>query len=203
VSNRTDHNIQNHMNSPPFNFVTFEQGSREWLEWRHAGIGASDASAVMGESLKDTAAALLRFKRGPAMDRFPGEATAQGLRLEPLARERYSLKTGVTVQPACVQSTQYEWLRASLDGISADGKVVVEIKCGTSLYRKASFSRSVPNQCYAQLQHILAVTGLEMIDFWCCVPNQPGILLHIDRDPEYIEQMITKEFEFWSQMQKD
>jgi putative phage-type endonuclease len=188
------------MNDRDYRIVKFEQGSCEWLEWRHNGIGASDAPAVMGESLRDNATELLRYKRGPAIDRFPN--AGGGLLLEPVARQRYTLKTGVEVEPACLQSMKHEWLRASVDGISADGEVVVEIKCGTSIYRKASQLRAVPGEYYAQLQHILAVTGLEMIDFWCCVPNQPGILLHVDRNPQYTEVLLTKELEFWKQMQQ-
>jgi putative phage-type endonuclease len=190
------------MNAPQYTIVKFEQGTREWLEWRHKGIGASDAAAIMGDSLRDTVTDLLRYKRGPAIDRFPNAATARGLLLEPVARERYILKTGIKVESACLQSNKHEWLRASLDGISPNGDTVVEIKCGTSIYRKTSQLHGVPSEYYAQLQHILAVTGLNSIDFWCYLPNQPEILFRVNRDPRYIELLLNREFSFWQQMQQ-
>ena len=30
--------------------VSIQQGTKEWLEWRSQGIGASDAPAIMGEN---------------------------------------------------------------------------------------------------------------------------------------------------------
>ena len=190
------------MNAPAYTVVRVEQGTHEWLQWRHKGIGASDASAIMGDSPYDTAANLLRYKRGPARDRVQNKATTRGLQLEPIARERYILKTGIKVGSACLQSKAHEWLRASVDGISNDGTAVVEIKCGPSIYLKTSQLQSVPSEYYAQLQHILAVTGLDKIDFWCFLPNRPELLFRVDRDSRYIDLLLNSEFKFWQQMQQ-
>ena len=182
--------------------VQHEQGTREWLEWRHKGIGASDAPVVMGENPWKMTDALLRDKCGQLKESYQNPAMARGTQLEPEARRAYIEKTGNQVSPACLQSNQYGWLRASVDGISADGGSAVEIKCGDSAYRKTAEYGSPPDYYYGQLQHIIAVAGLAAIDFWCYLPDRPGILVRVDRDDDYIERMVLAEYEFWGQVQQ-
>ena len=182
-----------------FSLVDLEQGTSEWLAWRHQGIGASDASTIMGENRFESPSGLLHQKRGPViLDSFQNEAMALGTKLEPVARKLYIEKTGKDVRPVCVQSSRYDWLRASLDGLSVNQDAVVEIKFGASVYRKVSQSHSVPDYYYGQLQHILAVTGLDSLDFWCYWPDNPALLLPVERDDTYIEHLLSKELEFWN-----
>src|SRR5215207_4836206 len=175
------------MNTTHFTIVTLEQGSDAWREWRHKGIGASDASTIMGENRFKSASQLLKEKCGPARDFGQNSAMARGTELEPEARRLYVAKTGRDVRPACLQSTRYEWLRASLDGLSINHETVVEIKCGKSAYRTSSQTGSVPDYYYGQMQHILAVTGLESLDFWCYWPGCPELLILVPRSAAYIE----------------
>lgn len=156
----------------------------------------------MGENPFASAAALLQEKRGPVRSFAQNAAMARGTELEPEARRRYIANTGKEVRPACLQSTRYDWLRASLDGLTTNHDSVVEIKCGASAYRNASRSRSVPSYYYGQLQHILAVTGLDSLDFWCYWPDYPELLLHVGRNEAYIERLLTKELEFWNLVQR-
>jgi len=185
----------------PFTVVELEQGTTEWREWRHCGIGGSDASVIMGENHYSCVQDLLREKQGPAKEHGQNAAMARGTQLEPEARRRYMLKTGRHMTPVCVQSTEHEWLRASLDGICVNHASVVEIKCGRTAYRIAYQARSVPSYYYGQTQHILAVTGLDSLDFWCYWPGCPEVLIHVPRDAAYIERMLEKEFEFWNRVQ--
>jgi putative phage-type endonuclease len=187
---------------PHFTLVKHEQGTPEWLKWRHNGMGASDAPVVMGENPWKTADELLREKRGPARESFQNAAMARGTLLEPEARKLYTSRTGRSVHAACLQSSKYEWLRASVDGITAEGDSVVEIKCGESVYRKTSQYGCAPDYYYGQLQHILAVTGLQSIDFWCYLPGLPELLVPVQRDEKYIEELLKAEFEFWKDVQR-
>jgi putative phage-type endonuclease len=187
--------------SPYFTIVELEQGTHEWREWRRKGIGSSDAPSVMGENPYKSAAQLLKEKREPARESVRNEAMALGIQLEPEARKRYITKTGKEVRPACLQSTKHDWLRASLDGFTASRDAVVEIKCGQAVYRKTSEHLSVPGYYYGQMQHILAVTGFDSIDFWCYWPGCSELLLHIQRNEAYIERLLAKELEFWKLVQ--
>jgi len=186
------------MNANHFIIVELQQGSNEWREWRHNGIGASDASTIMGENRFKSASQLLNEKRGPAQDYGQNAAMARGTELEPEARRLYIEKTGKAVRPICLQSTRYDWLRASLDGFAINHDAVVEIKCGQSAYRTAFQTGSVPDYYYGQMQHILAVTGLDSLDFWCYWPGCPALLIPVQRNESYIQRLLEKELEFWN-----
>ena len=51
-----------------------------------------------------------------------------------------------------------------------------------------------------QLQHILAVTGLEAIDFWCYLPKKPPVLVTVARDEGYIGRLLEEEAAFWAEV---
>lgn len=182
--------------------ANIQQGTDAWIEWRHNGIGASDASTIMGENRFKSSAQLLQEKRGSARDFGQNAAMARGTELEPEARRLYTAKTGRDVQPVCLQSTRYDWLRASLDGLALNDNAVVEIKCGQSAYRTAAQTRSVPDYYYGQMQHILAVTGFDSLDYWCYWPGCPPLLIPVARNVAYIERLLNKELEFWNLIQR-
>jgi len=183
-----------------YTVVNLQQGTTEWLEWRSNGIGASDAPAIMGENPWKSSADLLSERLGTAK-KFEGNAAMErGTALEPEARFRYEAISKVRVAPACLQSNKHQWQRASVDGLSANGNTVVEIKCGESVYKKTASSRLVPSYYIGQLQHILAVTDLPHIEFFCWLPNLPEIHLRIKRDDRYIARLIVAEQEFWQQL---
>jgi len=127
---------------------------------------------------------------------------ARGTALEPEARKRYEAINKIRVTPACLQSNKHKWQRASVDGLAAGGNAVVEIKCGESVYKKTVSSKQVPSYYVGQLQHILAVTDLPHIDFFCWLPNLPEIHLRIERDDHYIARLIVAEQAFWQRLIK-
>ncbi len=185
----------------PYTRITLEQGTDDWLAWRTQGIGASEAAAILGENPWKSRRALLAEKCGLARRDFNSAAMDFGTRTEPEARAHYVAAVGVQVEPACLQSTAHDWLRASLDGLSADGTRVVEIKCGPSVYAKTAQDRRPPRYYVGQLQHILAVTALPGIDFWCYLPGQPPVHVAVARDDAYIARMLVAEAAFWLEVQ--
>ena len=188
----------NNMPNIHYTIVNLRQNTPKWLEWRSQGIGASDAPAIMGENPWKSADYLLQEKcEGKTYG--PNAAMVRGTALEPEARKCYERKFGVRIAAACLQSTNYEWLRASVDGLATDGSTVVEIKCGESAYRKAS-TGDVPDYYFGQLQHILAVTGLHEIDFWCYLPSRPEVHIPVARDESYIKRMLETEHAFWQRV---
>ncbi len=186
----------------PYHVVNLEQGTAEWHAWRNQGIGSSDAPVIMGENPYKTRSRLLQDKLNRVIV-APNPAMIRGTTLEPEARKRYEDVSGIAVQPLCLQSTIFNWLRASVDGLSDSGNTVVEIKCGESVYRHAATTRQVPTYYVGQLQHILAVTNLPEIDFWCYLPGQPNVRLRVGRDDRYIERLLRVEQMFWDDIQKN
>jgi putative phage-type endonuclease len=185
--------------SPHFIKLDFDQSTDEWLSWRRGGIGASDAPVVMGLSPWQKDGELLLLKTGQQTERPANDAMQRGKRLEPMARLAYVKHTGIDVAPVCVQSRAHSWMRASLDGLSADGRHVLEIKCPGEKDHRLAASGSVPEKYFPQLQHILAVTGLGEIYYWSFRFDHT-VLLKVDRDEAFIADLVEKEAAFWTRV---
>jgi len=179
--------------------LNFDQSTDEWLSWRRGGIGASDAPVIMGLSPWQKEGELLLLKTGQKTERPANDAMQRGKRLEPLARQAYIEHTGIAIEPLCVQSSRHSWMRASLDGLSPDGGHVVEIKCPGEKDHRLAASGSVPEKYMAQLQHILAVTGLDEIYYWSFRFDHT-VLLKVERDDAFIAALLEKEVAFWTRV---
>jgi len=97
--------------------------------------------------------------------------------------------------PLVAEDVVYPFLSASFDGISADRKTIVEIKCGKASYLVAGIGE-VPDYYYAQLQHQMYIADVEEIDYFA-FNGKKGILINIIRDEKFITEMLEKEIEFW------
>ena len=176
------------------------QGTAAWHEWRRHGIGASDAASIMGENPYKRVARVMAEKLGTAKPTPITYRMEEGLALEPVVRRAYNRARATPVQPACLQSRQVSWLRASADGLSADGQQLIEIKCGWCAYRHLRDTGSPTPYYRAQLQHLLAVTELPSIDYVCYVPGADPLCRTIERDDAYIAVMLCRENAFWERV---
>ena len=181
--------------NPDFTIVDLEQRTPKWHECRRNGVGATNAQVTMGNHWKGFDR-LLRIKA--SLSDYQNSAMISGAKLEAEARAKYISRTGRVVKPVCVQSTKHKWLRASLDGLADDHNGVVEIKCGARVYEIVDETASIPDYYYAKTQHILAVTGLRSLDFWCHWPGRPDLLVNVPRNNDYIKNLLEKEEAFWN-----
>ena len=184
----------------PYSIITLEQGSQEWLEWRHDGIGGSDAATIMGQNPYQKSSQLMKMKCSPPIRGRINPAMARGIALEPEVRSYYNDAKSIITEPQCLQSLEFEWLRASLDGITVDGSQAVEIKCGKSAYNITRNTRRPPKYYMGQFQHLMAVTGLESIDYCCYYPRCRTITLPIKRNQKYIDELLILEEQFWTKV---
>jgi putative phage-type endonuclease len=213
-----------------FHLIEHEQGSIPWLRWRHDGIGGSDTPALMGQNPWRSAKALFAEKAAPSKygpagpapppkpvvadlfasapapappppDRRYRSAASRGTALEPYARALYNRHIDGNLQPMCLQSVALPWQRASLDGFCLATRRALEIKCGDKVYAHVEDKGTVPAYYIGQLQHILAVSGFESIDFWVWLPGRTPLLLNIPRDDAYIERMTAMQTEFWARVE--
>ncbi len=178
-----------------FAIVDLAETSPDWQRWRHDGIGASEAPALMGESPWRSPQALFAAKVAPL--RWHAERAARR-QLEAEARRHYARRTGLAVAPHCLVADDTPWLRASLDGIDLAARRAVEIKCGVATHAAVAASRTVPVHYVGQLQQTLAVTGFEAIDFWVWRPGKPAVLLTVARDEDYIARLRLRASAFWA-----
>jgi putative phage-type endonuclease len=180
-----------------------QQNTAEWLRWRLAGIGSSDAPVIMGEAAFKTRRLLWAIKTGRARDFAGNPASRRGHALEHIARNAYERQFGVQMEPLCLVHEKLEWMRASLDGLSFDGSTVLEIKCPLNLrdHRAAQQGR-VPSHYYGQLQHQLEVSGAEEAHYWS-FDGRSGRLVRIRPDRDYMKRLVDQEGEFWRRVQED
>jgi putative phage-type endonuclease len=179
------------------------QNTPEWHRWRMQGIGPSDAPVIMGETAFKTPRTLWSIKTGRMGEGSAGPAARRGRELERFARRVYERHTGTQMEPLCLVHEEFEWMRASLDGLSFDGSTLLEIKCPLSLRDRASAQDGhVPSQYHAQLQHQLEVTGAEQGHYWS-FHGTDGILVEIGPDREYAKRLVEAEAAFWQLVKKN
>lgn len=188
--------------------VQLDQSGPDWHRWRAGGLGGSEAASIMRECPYQTAEEVRDTKLGRRKI-FENSAMARGKRLEPLARELYQRLTGIRVRPVCVEHDKYPWMKASLDGLSEDGNIILEIKCPVRPGgHYTALAGQVPAHYRAQVQHQLAVTGCPVLHFFSFTdkkefePYEQFALVRVLPDKEYIERLIEREKEFWEQLQE-
>ena len=179
--------------------MNLEQGGSDWLEWRRQGVGSSDAPIIMGVSPWCGVLTLYKRKRGEAPEQAQNWAMNRGTRLEPEVRGMLEGTYGV-LEPATLTHPELPWMRASVDGISLDGRTVVEIKCPGEKDHLTACGLEIPEKYVPQVQHILAVTGCAKLIY---ASYYNGILatVTVPRDDAYIVRMIEAERLFWEAVQ--
>jgi putative phage-type endonuclease len=169
-----------------------QQGSAEWLEWRKDKIGASEAAACMGISPWQTPYELWYDKTCESSTRYVNVAMARGSAMEEAARMVYENVTGETVFPKVVVHPKHPWAIASLDGMTLDDKLFVEIKCPNAETHEMASHGHITPYYMAQLQHQLWVTGLPVCHYF----SYDGVthhLIQVEKDEDFINRMIYHE----------
>ncbi|OQW85806.1 MAG: hypothetical protein BWK72_20410 [Rhodoferax ferrireducens] len=159
--------------------VQLAQGSPEWLDYRRTMRNASETAAVLGVSPWCTPYQLWLQKTGRAEVKATA-AMQRGTDLEPAARAAYETETGIIMQPLVLQDGLYS---ASLDGMTLEGDLIVEIKCpfkgqDSELWQQVKAGH-VPDHYAAQIQHQLMVSGAQLAHLYVFDGSQ-GLLRPIE-----------------------
>lgn len=176
------------------------QNTQEWLDLRRNHIGASDAPVILGQSPWKTAFQLWEEKLGLREVPQMNAAMMRGHELEPIARQAYNDYTGNCAEPEVVFHPEHKWMMASLDGISLDRSVIVEIKCPGQADHDTAGKGQIPDKYYPQLQHQLATIGLNLLHYFSYRDGEFH-LVEVERDDKFIAAMLKKEGAFWQKMQ--
>src|SRR5579862_8000677 len=179
------------------------QNTPEWHRWRMQGIGASDAPVIIGETAFKTPRTLWSIKTGRMQEGSAGPAARRGRDLERFARRAYERRTGIQMEPLCLVHGEFEWMRASLDGLSFDGSTLLEIKCPLNPRDHSSARQGrIPSQYQAQLQHQLEVSKAERAHYWS-FDGSDGILVETRPDREYAKRLVEAQVAFWQLVKED
>jgi len=179
-------------------YIDLEQGSQEWLDWRRSRRMASETPFIMGVSPYGNANKIRKDKQGISKG-FQNAAMSYGHEQEEYARDHYQEGHGGVV-PQVVEDDEGVYA-ASLDGISIDGKRIVEIKSpykGVESDRwKAAIIGKVLVHDFLQIQHQLMVSGAESCDFIVWVPDQDMQIINVKPEPAEWEKIREAWDEFW------
>lgn len=182
--------------------VELKQGSPEWHDFRKAHIGASDISSITGNNPWKNAQVLWEEKTGQRELGKVTDAMIHGTETEPLARDAYSADTGILLSnPTCI-SDEWEIASASLDGITADLKKIVEFKCPTkeTLYEKAMLGQ-IPKYYLDQIQWQLLVTKAERCDYVVYIDRFKYKTIEVLPDLKYQAKLLELAKEFWENVE--
>lgn len=176
------------------------QGSPEWETLRSKYIGASDAPIIMGVSPWKTPLQLWEEKVGIADHTQKTQALLRGVDLESYARESFERIVKMDVFPQVIYHPHNNYMMASLDGLSLDGKCAVEIKCPGAKSHAIALEGKIPDIYIPQLQHQLACLELESMWYYS-FDGEDGVAIKVARDDEYIKRLMEREKEFWDRVQ--
>jgi putative phage-type endonuclease len=182
--------------------VQLVQGSPAWHAHRAQYRNASETAIVMGISPWQTPYQLWLQKTGRIRPEV-NAAMARGTELEPQARLAYEVLTGEIMQPLVLVDGLYS---ASLDGLTLDGRLILEIKCpfrgrASSLWRAVE-AGEVPDYYQAQIQHQLMVSGAETAHLYV-FDGTEGLLQHVPRIAHYPDQIQAAWEAFWPSLAND
>jgi len=175
-------------------------GSEEWLQWRKSKITATDAPVILGLSTYCNPTKLWAEKLN-LIDKPQANVYMQrGNELEPKAREAFEEMTGLIFFPCIIEHKIIPWMAASLDGMSLEEDVIVEIKCNGPKSHTLALEGKIPPHHHAQMQHQIEVTGLELA-YYFSYDGEEGVIIEVERDKDFLEKMIEKEQNFWDLLQ--
>lgn len=178
--------------------IELEQGSQEWLSWRKTVITATDCAAIFGSSPWSTPYQVWQRKLGLVEEQKSNDAMERGKRLEPIIRARFIKNFGINMTPVVVESSEYEFLGASLDGLSDCRKYLLEVKTGGQKLHKMAQEGIVPVYYMNQMQQQFLVTGADKCFYIVGSEDETqDIIIEIYPDPEFSKTYLPVARAFW------
>lgn len=170
-----------------------------WLKARFAGIGSSDAAAIVGYSKWQSPVAVWDAKVNHRSNSDSEIVQRVGHALEPLTAQLFTEETGTVVADpgdfTIYTSREWPWMFATVDRLTQVGEPV-ELK--TAWFDAAKeWKERVPLAYQIQCQHQMAVTGAEQC-YIAVLLGGTGFKWHVvSRHPQWISTLVKKTKAFW------
>lgn len=173
----------------------------DWLEHRQAGIGGSDAGAILGLNKWKSPFEVYIEKTEPVDDRGAGEAAYWGNTLEDVVAQEFTKRTGKKVRRSNRMwvHPDYSWMLANVDRMVVGEYSILECKTVGAWGAKDWEGDKIPASYIVQGQHYLAVTGLKRVYYAVLIGGQRFEWKYLDRDEELIQTIIGQEQIFWDE----
>lgn len=180
----------------------------EWHAVRATGIGGSDIVAICGLNQYTSPLEIWLKKRGETVPRrhdpVLDEAAEMGHELEPFVARRFTKRTGLPAidNPGTLRLPAIPHMLVNLDRatVENDQMGALEIKTRSS-YALKDWIDEPPGEVQVQVQWQLAVTGWTFGYAAASIGGQRTIVHRIDRDQEFIDNLIAIADEFWGWVQ--
>lgn len=176
----------------------------QWLKLRRKGIGGSDASVVMGKNPWRSIQQLWEDKTGKTpVQENSNEYTYWGNVMEGIIRKEFMNRTGLKVRQKhfMMLHPQFQFMFADVDGIVTDErgeKCIFEAKT-VSQYREEEWrDGKIPVEYMMQVQHYLAVCGMQKAYIAALIGGNHFIYHTILRDEGMIAELVHAEKQFWN-----
>lgn len=184
-----------------------DMSKQEWLLARKNGIGGSDASAILGLNPYKSMLEVYMDKTSPIITKEELEQTESqywGTVMEDIVAQEFAKRTGYKVRRNnfILQHPDHPFMIADLDRKIVGANAGLECKTANE-YMKEEWEEGVPEYYVAQVQHYMAVTGYEVFYVAVLLGGNKFKNYYIERDEEYIVELIKKEEEFWHCVETD
>lgn len=172
---------------------------KEWLALRRSGVGASEVSAVLGQSSWASPFTIWGQKLGTVDPPEQTEAMRWGNKLEELILEAYAEETGRQVQRSrwTYQSDKNSFMLASPDGFQlSDHRSDAGLVQAKNTF--IGWDEEIPMATWIQMQAEMAVTGLNWNTAVALAGGNRLFYKDVIRDADFIDkQLIPRLVDFW------
>lgn len=178
--------------------VGMRQRTPEWHAARRAGIGGSDAPAVLGLSPRATPFEVWLDKTSALpSSSHEDETMVWGRVLEPAIRGEYQRRSDAqVVEVGLLRHPDFPWLICSPDGVS--GERILEIKTARHGAEWGDQGTDeIPLHYLVQAHHLLIVSGAAVVDVAVLIAGSEYRLYHVEPDTALHTQIIDQEWDFW------
>lgn len=180
------------------------QRTDAWLAYRKTKIFASEVAAIMGKSPWATAEDIFFEKLGLGKERVVTAAMQHGIDNESTALAMLNRLEERNFVPLVVESVDYPWLGASLDGFYNDMepyREIAEIKCVST--RKGlmdALEGIVPEVYKIQIQAQLICSGADICLYTVYFEDKISVV-RVEPDPAMQAEIIEATKQFWERVQ--
>ena len=193
----------------------------EWLKKRRCGIGGSDASSILGFNPYRSSMSVYLDK----INISKGKSIAQNCcieseeskeneinydnkntykmdlsnKLKSFVASEFMIKTGKKVRNinGMLRNDKYPFAIANIDRAVVGEKAFLECKV-TNSFNKKEWIKTIPIHYKIQMNHYMAVTGASHCYVAVLIGNEELVIHKIERDEDYIEEIMKLEEIFWN-----
>lgn len=184
--------------------TTTEPTLESWLAERATFIGASESPAILGVGYSgESPMTIYERKINPVIEQIDREDFEWGHAIQPVTLKMFTRRTGIVVTDpgefTVTRHKDYPFIAATLDGLAeVDGcRAVVEAK-NVGHYNAHEWEGDEPPlRVIVQTHHQMAAADADVAYAAACVGGNKLRWMRIERNDQFIEQLIDKLVEFW------